>query len=233
MYSDIDQSLFDIIIVSGDWGTCKIDHVSGSFKFFRKMFPSKIICGVLGNHDLWDKKVLGLENRFERIDAYSKEYNIHLLENNPLELDNYTIMGFNGWYSNYDYVNCNDCNFFPTRSLAEFSIWNDELLKREYKAVDNIFKYETNKKVILVTHFPIFEKFFDNPKWCGNPTYGKLLLDKFNFHIFGHTHEPIFEQINGKTIINTSAEYGTVTYGIFDFESNLFIKECKQNKIIS
>jgi predicted phosphodiesterase len=249
-YSEIDQTTFDLIIVSGDWGTSSIDHVKGAFRFFRRMFPSKIICGVLGNHDLWDKKVSGLNNRFSIINRYAKESNIHLLENNPLELDNYTILGFNGWFSDYDYDNCNDINHMlgklsesdylitqvahspynyqkrvSSQSQDIFNDWCKILLNKEAFAINSIIKNESNKKKIVVTHLPIFEQFFEsNPKWAGSKENGNKLIDCFDFHIFGHTHNQVIKEDNNKVFINAGAIYGKATYIIYDFDSKSIIK---------
>lgn len=247
-YSKIDPNSFDLIIVSGDWGTSSIDHVKGAFRFFRKTFPNKIICGVLGNHDLWDKKLDGLNNRINRINAYAKESNIHLLENNPLEINDYTIFGYNGWFSSYDYENCNDINYMRgqitnrdliadkaedifaykrthnSQNKAMFDEWCKILLDREQKAIDGILSSKTNNKKIVITHMPIFERYFEeNPMWAGKKENGDKLLPFFDFHIFGHTHNRIVEVEDSKTFINAGAVYGKALYLIYDFDLNKVI----------
>lgn len=248
-YSKIDPELFDVIIVSGDWGTSSIEHIKGAFKFFRRIFPKKIICGVLGNHDLWDKKLNGLTNRFNRINAYAKESNIHLLENNPLELNGYTIFGYNGWFSSYDYENCNDINYMlgkitdrdliiektvaspfsykkthDPQNKAFFDEWCKILLNREEMAINGILNTKTDNKKIVVTHMPIFEKYFEeDPKWAGKKENGDKLLPFLDYHIFGHTHNRIVDVEAGKVFINAGAVYGKAFYLIYDFESKTII----------
>lgn len=236
------KTKFDIIIVSGDWGTSKVEHVKGAFSFLRKTFPKKIICGVLGNHDLWDKKHT-LSQTLNKISQYAKESNIHLLENNPLELSDYTILGFNSWFNGYDFQHQQDYSWMKISSQQYFLEICKKLNEDEEKAVNFICQYPTTKKKIIISHMPIFENYFEKDhkyaitkdpagnethnydKWASNPKYGNQLLPIMDYHIFGHTHTPVYDKINNTIIINAGAEYGKVKYIIYDFNWNTIIDQ--------
>lgn len=226
-YSSIDQSLFDVIIVSGDWGTSSIDHVKGAFKFLRKTFPNKIICGILGNHDLWDKKLQGLHNRFKKIDEYANQYSIKLLENNFFDFNNYRLLGFNGWYKTYDFSYMNDFNWMPCRTLDEKKDWCRILLDREEKAIQYIEKNHSKElKNIIVSHFPVISSVVqleEKYNYEINDSIGNRILNIANYYIFGHTHDFCHVKKENTIILNSSADYGKIAYIIYDFDSNLLI----------
>jgi len=213
VFASIDQSSFDVVVVCGDWGATKMDHVRGSFKAFRRAFPDKPIVGVLGNHDYWDQKT-NMTSKFQLTKNFAKESNIHLLENNPFEKDGVLILGFNGWY-HYPHPDTNDLSFMNTFVEGKFV---DDYLKDEAdKAVNFMIDYpKEGKKVVSVTHFPCIEAAMDQPHWNGNPMHGEVLLDFSDLILFGHTHEA-FDQVIGKTrVLNVGSGYNQLIYKIVE-----------------
>lgn len=215
VFASIDQSLFDIVLVCGDWGTSKTDHVRGCFKAFRKAFPDKPILGVLGNHDFWDPRnaISMIENL---IKDYAKESNIHLLDKNPFEKDGVLFLGFNGWYVNQDPGNTPDdySGAMGLRRRGRIRYHTNGMLTDHYlqkkarESVDFILNYpKDDKKVVVVSHFPCVEEAIDNPEWCGDLSFGDQLLPIADFMFFGHTHKSV-DTIVGKTrVINVGSGY--------------------------
>ncbi len=214
VFSSINPDSFDIVVVSGDWGVSCLDHVRGAFKAFRRAFPNKPIVGVLGNHDLWDSKTRSLERKFQKIAEFAKESNIHLLENNPLDLGDTVILGFDGWYA-FPHPDTNDSNFI--HPWVEGVPVDAFLQNKTSKALYSIIDYpKENKKVVVVSHFPCVEEAMDVSHWNGNPRHGEILLEFSDLLIFGHTHKKV-DLIKGKTrIINVGNDYNKLEYQIVE-----------------
>lgn len=222
VFSKIDQSTFDLVVVCGDWGTAKLDHVEGAFKAFRKAFPNKPILGVLGNHDLWDKKIRDLEVKFNRINKYAQESNIHLLEKNPYEKDGVLFLGFDGWY-HQDHSDTNDKNYMRHYYIGD-KHFEDYLRDRADKAVEFIIdksEEKTHKTLVAVTHFPcISEAMTGEAHWNGNPRHGEILLDHADLVLFGHTHQALDEIVesNGRKVrvLNVGSGYKQLLYKLVE-----------------
>lgn len=226
VFKSMDQSSFDAVLVCGDWGTAKLEHVKGSFKAFRSAFPNKKIFGVLGNHDYWSKSdgVLFLK---QRIADYAKRYDIHLLQDNPFENEDFILMGFNGWYAHTDPKNGSDSRWIKGYTNGTTT---DLFLQKEARdSVENILSYPRgNKKVILVSHFPCIPEAMDEVEHCGDPLLGEKLLPIAKAIFFGHTHKSIDMVKEGCRIINVGSGYQQdekthridefFTYKVFNFK---------------
>lgn len=214
VFASIDQTTFDVVVVAGDWGAAKMDHVKGSFRAFRKAFPTKPILGVLGNHDLWDKKTKSIYVKFNLINEYAKESKIHLLENNPFEKDGVLFLGFNGWY-HMNHSETNDFNFINQFVKGQHT--DNFLRNRADAAVNFMIDYpKEGKKVVSVSHFPCISEAMDTPSWNGNPMHGEILMDFSDLVIFGHTHKS-FEWTNFHTkcdVLNVGSGYNQLLYKI-------------------
>lgn len=210
----IDPNSFDLIIVSGDWGTTKMDHVKGSFKAFRDAFPDKKILGVLGNHDLWDKKIPSLKLKFLKINKYAERFKIHLLEKNPFEKDGVLFLGFNGWY----HQEHNDTRDIDYMSRYENGQQIDNFLRAKAdEAVMFMVDYpKEGKKVVSVSHMPCILEAMDKPQWNGNPQHGELLKEFSDIIIFGHTHDELDITIGRSRIINSGADYDKLLFKIVE-----------------
>ena len=220
VFNKIDQSSFDAVLVCGDWGTAKTDHVRGAFKAFRKAFPDKPILGVLGNHDFWDPKntIPVIEHYLER---YAKESNIHLLDKNPIELGGVLFMGFNGWFFYPDPQQ--DVNPHVRRTHIRLHVagmtTDDYFRKKAEESVDFILKYPTEgKKVVVASHFPCVEETMGNHVYhCGNPSHGEKLLSKADYMFFGHTHEKVDVTIGKTRVINVGSGYQEENHNIKEY----------------
>jgi len=212
----LSQHKIELVIVSGDLGTSSLKDVANCFKFLRKKFGSIKILVVLGNHDFWDSEIKSLHQKFEKIQNYADEYDIHLLENKPFETDQSIFLGYNGWYGSLE-KNTKDALYMKHMFVDNLPM-DLYLQKRADEAVNFILDYEKdpNKKVIIVTHFPIVEELFDNPSLSGNPRHGEALLPIADVIIYGHSHLKVYEKIGKTLIINTGSDYNDVQYIIED-----------------
>lgn len=214
----LDCSLFDIVIVSGDWGSKSLEDVRVAFKSFREAFPNFVILGVLGNHDLWDEKLKAIQAKFEIIKKYAEEFQIHLLENNPYETDEVTFLGFNGWYY-HSHPNTKDA-MFMSQDVGGMPVDN-YLRNLADQALNNIIDYpkDKNKTIVTVTHFPCLKEVMDRPLLNGNPHHGEALVEFSDLIIFGHTHQIFDKVVRGCRVINVGADYNYMSYRIIDLKN--------------
>lgn len=223
VFASLDQSLFDIVVVSGDWGIVTLDNVRKSFRAFRVAFPTKKIVGVLGNHDYWDKETKSMSAKVEQIKKFAQESDIHLLENNPYEIDNIVFLGFNGWY-HHPHPSTRDSDYMS--QYVDGQTVDNYLRNLADKAVTNMMDYpKENKVIVSVTHFPCIEEAMDVPEWNGNPRHGEVLLEFSDLIAFGHTHQPYDQVIDGVRVLNVGSDrskphegYNQLVYKIIDLK---------------
>lgn len=206
---------FDIVVVSGDWGITKLDHVKKSFKAFRVAFPDKPIVGVLGNHDLWDKQTKSIQHKFSEIAKYAQEYKIHLLEKNAYELENLVILGFNGWY-HCPHPDTRDSEYM-TQFVNGQSVDN-YLRQKADEAIYYMMDYpKEGKKIVSVSHFPCIEEAMDGePTWNGNPKHGDILKEFSKVIIFGHTHSSLDLTVDNVRVVNVGSNYNKLMFKIIE-----------------
>lgn len=214
VFNSLKGADFDVVVVSGDWGITQLEHVRKAFKAFRVAFPDKPILGVLGNHDLWDKKTKSIDFKFQMIEKYAQEFGIHLLEKNPYEKDGVVVLGFNGWY-HYPHPDTRDSDYM-VQWVGEGTVDN-YLRKKADEAVYFMMDYDkTDKKVVSVSHFPCVVEAMDKPEWNGNPQHGEVLKEFSDLIIFGHTHEAVDITIGKSRIVNVGADYNKLLYKIVE-----------------
>lgn len=208
---------FDLIAISGDWGAMKLVHVYWAFKAFREAFPDKKIIGVLGNHDLWDKEIRSLSEKFLLIQEWAKEFDIHLLEKNPYEVNGFLFLGFNGWYYQEHQKTKDHEYIFPYTDDGENV--DNFLRKQADEAVNFMIDYpKENKTVISMSHFPCVSEIIDKPELSGNPMHGEILTEFSDVIIFGHTHVPVDVTVGKSRVINSGADYNRFVYKIVDLK---------------
>lgn len=214
VFSKLNQNDFDIVIVCGDWGSSQLKDVKNSFKAFRRAFPKKEILGVLGNHELWDKKIKSVQTKFKLINEYAENFKIHLLEKKPFEKDNVLFLGYNGWYYKH-HPDTRDLDYMHHYVDGKFV--DNYLNDLADSALNFMIDYpKENKKVVSVTHFPCIIDAIDIPHWNGNPSHGDVLLEFSDLILFGHTHA-FFDQLIGKTrVLNVGSGYNQLLYKIVE-----------------
>jgi Icc-related predicted phosphoesterase len=174
----------DFILFTGDLSDKKKD-----FKKLLSIFENKPIFMVPGNHE--SKK---------QLDTLKKSYNIHLIGNSPVKInDKLAIFG-----TNYHF-------------LGPYAIEHDEILKN---MIENFKAIEDTRIKIQMAHIPPIDTKIGNaspfPIVTGCPSL-KIFLENFNpdLTLVGHIHESsgLEEIVNKTKVINVGK-----TYKIFEFD---------------
>lgn len=165
----------DWVILAGDfsWATY-IDEAKADFEFLNALPGKKIL--LKGNHDYWWETLTKM-NKF--LDEHSFE-NIYFLHNNFYETDKYMICGTRYW--NY-----------------EENTENERIFAREIERIKLSLKYamennESDKPIIIVTHYPPDERIIDIVK-KENSNVKKW--------IYGHIHSNYEEMLVKRPEIDT------------------------------
>lgn len=203
-----------VLIIAGDLISSKKIEMDSILKIVRDFIKVPILV-VLGNHDLWDT-VKGGENWYEdRIDYYKqlfKQHDIHYLQGNPLILNDIHFVGFDGWY--HQQPRSNDTYWMPKtihgRCTNEYlaSKANDYM----YDVIDT---KKDGKKLVLTTHFNLFN---DGPYWehmNGNTNALKPLTHKADYLLMGHSHKYLRTWINDCLVMNCGSDYNEPAYAKF------------------
>lgn len=179
----------DTVIIAGDisWAI-KIEDAYEDFKFINDLPGEKII--LKGNHDYY----FSTKSKIEKYLKENKLDKIKILHNNSYYKEGYIICGTRGW-GNVDNLQEN---------VDIDKIYSREALRLELSIKDGISKYGEDKKIIVATHFPPFnkemqevlQKYKKNIHVC---IYGHL-------HGFGHSQIKVGE-INGINYEMVSIDY--------------------------
>lgn len=203
----------DAVAVAGDIGEPLNNFVKALDIIGRMNIPTAI---VPGNHDVWNRsKTIPSRELWERrLPEETKVRGIVFLEDETLLIDDIAIVGTIAWYdySAGDPKEEHTMEEYRKRRRefigdALFTDWPwDDI---EFcKMIEGPFKKRLKtvqddrdvKKIIVVTHSPIFEQQIlrkpDDPKWSfsnayfGNLTFGEIVRDfsKVLYVVSGHTH---------------------------------------------
>ncbi|MEG0282697.1 MAG: metallophosphoesterase [Clostridia bacterium] len=175
----------DTVIIAGDisWAN-KLEEAYEDFKYLDSLPGKKII--LKGNHDFFFTTKT-------KIDNFLKENNfntIEVLHNNSYEACGYIIAGTRGWGKVDN----------EAENLDNDKIYAREAIRLELSIKDGIQKFGEDKKIIVVMHFPPFQKPFQEVL--------SMYKDKIEVCIYGHLHgaghfsikEGIIEDINYKMV---------------------------------
>jgi predicted phosphodiesterase len=202
----------DYLIICGDIATSNLKEIELAFEAIhnenlKRDNQFKTLC-VFGNHDFWDGNRLfkSLRDVTQEHKRLCGKYNVHHLENNKYESEEFIIYGFDGWYQ-LSNPPSNDKNWMSLEYIGELSPFH-YLQRKEQKAVGYILDdiENSNKTKIVVTHF----NYRSDPGYSGmsgNERIGEMLIEKADYYFFGHTHQPFSENINGCEVLNVGADY--------------------------
>jgi len=219
-FKDLSRQEFDILLVAGDLGTSKPEHLKECLRSLRENFPDKTILAVLGNHDWWDRHWgrTSFHTALKRRKNWFKRFDIHYLENGPYIIKDVVIYGFDGWYGELD-PETYDKDWLPV------TIKNDTthrfFQKRADESLRNILKHHHSGacdelKKIVMTHVPCFPGVKGDPRLNGNPGYAERLLGWPDVVCFGHTHRAIDIEVRGTRLINCGSHNNQPRYKIFE-----------------
>lgn len=221
----------DYLILNGDIGKLNDKNYQKFIKYISKTW--KKIFYIPGNHEFYEKDdIYELINKYELF--FSKFKNIIFMYNKTYELKNYYFIGTTLWSNPTK-------NFFKNHYNERLSIKKNnkiEVLQRNdyiklYKeCLTFLNSIKTNKKVILITHFPLIQYNTINRHYSPNKdvdSYSANVIDftKLPFYknlkcvISGHTH-------NSYDFIYKNVRFFSNQYG-YIVDSNYFSMEgvCK------
>ncbi len=135
----------DTVIIPGDisWAL-SLDEAESDLKFIDSL-PGKKILGK-GNHDFWWCTMKKHSDFFQKHGIST----ISFLYNNAHETENIIIAGTRGWYHDEDAANAPDNADFQKLTARE------ELRLRASLKEAVMLRGESNKEIIVFTHFPPF-----------------------------------------------------------------------------
>ncbi len=224
----------DTLCLCGDIGSSE-DSLNTALKLFHNFRGKK--CAVLGNHDIWVFDESDSLNQMRRSHKIMENHGFHPLEEKPLFLTNFAIVGSMGWYD-YSFKDENlgiDQSFYEDKIYPNSRqiIWNDALyVKWNYSDAEAV-EYFANKlsmhlnetqnakQVIAIMHHVPLKKLLFHPRWLVPKSYrftnAFLGSERFS-HIFakykkvsnifcGHAHMSREISTEGKKYICLGGDY--------------------------
>ncbi len=181
----------DFVIIAGDisWATY-LSEAKGDFDYINSLPGNKII--LKGNHDYYFDTKSKLESFFKETNIS----NIHILQNNAIDTEEYIICGARGWGDTEN--NQKEDDKLIKREAIRLRLSLDEGNKLRQKYLEKGIE----KNILVAMHFPPFNLEFQKileeykVKKC---VYG---------HLHGYGHSKIKEGIiNGVEYIMVSCDY--------------------------
>ena len=222
----------------------KLTNYHSLFKFLRKKFDCPIGF-VVGNHELWGKKIGESSEKLlsEVFAKIGREYNIVYLENENLFVNGWSI---SGTYGHYDYSLCRDgikrdeIIQGKTRVNGEligwkdkqYMMWGDKTDEEICNLLIENFKgrmKNNGRKVITLSHTTPSREFNGHPdslkqrffEAYSGTTKLEDVLRRYSssYHFCGHTHAPADGFINKTRVINIGSDYNLLRYVYLDTDS--------------
>jgi predicted phosphohydrolase len=197
------KPLCDYLFLAGDIGKINTPNFKDFFDYCSANW--KKIFYVLGNHEYYHSHKSYLKLNQEYKDFFKGYSNVHLLDNDIYEFDDFVILGSTLWSYVGSSMNLND--FAKIKSYDEtkqrtYNISIEEFNDLHIKCLNflntQIDKYK-EKKIIIMTHFPPSQENTSHPKYNNQLPYLKdyfasnCIDDISDDHniitwIYGHTH---------------------------------------------
>lgn len=184
-----------LLLMAGDF----YDDILKTLKFIKKIENLKIKgFFVLGNHDYWNTGIYNIEKIIEIVtqETLNNKYFKFLKSGIKYEIDGIVFIGDTGWssfYSGKEELKKPNIVLPEHNKIKNFSIIKVIEIHNDWV----LFAKKTikeNEKVIVLTHFPMFNSidYFSNNSF--SELWFKSLVDLKgdNFwNIYGHTHEKV------------------------------------------
>lgn len=212
-----------LLILAGDIGNINsklyikfIEYISNNWEH---------IIYILGNHEyysLTDKIQTVNEMKTSYNNLFEQYPNIHLLDNDVFEYNDYVFIGTTLWSfipnssRNITKSFLNDFYqiYISNKENINIDYYNDLHTKSLDFLIETTKKY-SNKKIIIITHHSPYPNNTSNPKYEGlktNCAFSSDIINKFNddniiMWIFGHTHWCCDFTINNIRLISNQKGY--------------------------
>ena len=200
-----------ILVVAGDinWkgrSVKDLDEVADNFL---------AVVAVLGNHDWWK---LALQDTSKHI---SCKPNVHILEDSSIVIENILFVGSTLWtdMSSPAAIRMwpgvmNDARYIRGTKYSKLRDWNLHLIHTN--SVDYIGSHENSvveyKAKVLVTHHAMSHLSIA-PQYMGSEynvfyyTPLEYLLEGFDYHLHGHVHKEVRQEVYGCKILSNPLGY--------------------------
>ena len=186
------------LILAGDIGKIGDSNYLKFIEYVNNKWDKVIY--VLGNHELYNKKYSVNESIKLYKTFFKKFKNIILLNNETYKLKDFLIVGCTLWTDPSNIKSFKRPILFKTKKGK--LEWNlKKFLKLRMDGVEFLFNLKTKSKVILITHFPLINRWTYNSKHLTNKSnkYLEWMVNNFNITylpfyknlsiiISGHTH---------------------------------------------
>lgn len=212
----LDTDKDTVLILAGDLdtGVRSLDHI----KTFADQFKAVIV--VLGNHDYYDQQYRALPYEYKAAIQYHGLRNVHILQNEGIEIDKYHFFGSTFWtnmdrgsplvemlapkvmgQSDFSLIKVGYKTSVKIGELTEPLFMGPKIWQEEHKtAFDAMRRYvDQHTPVVLITHHPgsmqaISEEYkqYGNANHLWASEYGDWVVDNPNVKMWfsGHTHTP-------------------------------------------
>lgn len=201
----------DVLILAGD--VCEARNTGLLHRFMGEVSTEySSVLYVFGNHEYYDSDLDQVNRTRDELAKYS---NVHLLDNDCIEIDGVEFAGTTLW------TDLKKEDWFAVdaakRGMNDFSLIKG-LSTSKWVHMNSIAR-DFLKQVdvdVIITHFVPLEKFI-HPGFVGNQlNYAfvnidmKWLVDSFDalLWVFGHTHYPVDEEILNTRFICNPKGYG-------------------------
>ena len=159
----------DVVVLAGDVGVG-----NNSVQWIKKYFPDKPVVFVTGNHEFYGRTLQKQLNAFREATANS---NIHLLENDEVEIGEWIFLGCTLWTDFELFGDASIVGYDVMQRMSDFSVIRVQPKYRKLHYLDTVGFHRTSvawlnekfdehggKKIIVVTHHApssqaIIEKF--------------------------------------------------------------------------
>lgn len=191
---------YDVVVVLGDTQSTNLSEFKKALKHLSdKLKPGIPKLIVRGNHDYWHRGESDLIHHLNEQSAIMKTFGFIELHNSLFVNDGFLIVGWDGWYAQFNPSMMNDINFVQ-RYVGDKQIetFDDFLSRRSLKGFEQACDYlekpvYKDKKKIVICHYPCFkEQMFvaADVDWAEDLKKGAYLLENTNTNLFicGHRH---------------------------------------------
>ena len=224
---EVPETDADVIILAGDinTGVKSIDTIA-------ELFPSdKPILFVPGNHEYYDENIHELD---EKLKERAREFpNIHVLNNDYVEIDGIVFVGSTLWTDFKLLGNQDMAIAFAKHGVKDFSVIKErnsetlrpetviELHQKSRRFISQIASQNLDKKIVVITHHapsimsihPIYFQNVDFKQKLLNAAFASNLENFIYSHpnivlwVHGHTHEPSDYMRHRTRVINNPFGY--------------------------
>jgi predicted phosphohydrolase len=193
----------DYLFLVGDIGKINTPNFKNFFDYCSSNW--KKVFYVLGNHEYYHSHKTFIKLNQEYNDFFKGYTNVHLLDNDAYELDDFVIVGSTLWSYASSSLGLNDFSkilMYDENKNRKFGISLDFYNNLHFECIKfintQIEKYK-DKKIIMMTHFPPSQKDTSHYKYNNQLQYIKdYFASNFIDHIddehsvvawlYGHTH---------------------------------------------